>query len=333
VFLPFGDTPNPRGFRPWLTWLLIAVNVLVFLQISFPLSALRPDPGDPQLRAYLQWLLSALPPGASQREALAQVSAYDLFVFEHGFRPVHPELADLFSSMFLHGGLAHLLGNMLFLWIYGDNVEHRVGRLPFLVAYLGTGVAATLVFAAFSGGSGAPLVGASGAISGVLGLYFVQFPRNRVKVFAFLWPLLMNVFLVPARLVLLAFVVIDNLLPAVLGAHSGVAYGAHLGGFAAGAVVAWAWEGGAERRKLRRAGPEPSGGAAGGDGTGARVLPLADSPARRQLLLGLMLMQDGQLPAAWQHLVRALELRPDPDTERRAREALARIAVHPKMRR
>jgi len=183
-----------------------------------------------------------MPPELLARSLLENLSAYDLFVFEHGYKPGAPELADLFSSMFLHGGFLHLAGNMLFLWIYGDNVEHRLGRLGYLVTYLGSGAAATLAFSLFSGPSLVPLVGASGAISGVLGLYFLFFPRNRVKVFVFLFPLLFNVFLVPARWVLGFYVLVDNLLPFVAGAESGVAYGAHLGGFVAGLAVAFGVE-------------------------------------------------------------------------------------------
>ena len=96
----------------------------------------------------------------------------------------------------------HLFGNMLFLWIYGDNVEYRLGRLAFLLWYLATGVAATLFFAVFALDSTVPLVGASGAISGVLGFYFLWFPRNTVRLFVFLFPFFMNVVAVPARIVL-----------------------------------------------------------------------------------------------------------------------------------
>ncbi|HOC99695.1 MAG TPA: rhomboid family intramembrane serine protease, partial [Myxococcota bacterium] len=122
--------------------------------------------------------------------------------------------------------------------IYGDNVEHKLGRLGFLVAYLVTGVAATLSYAALAGNSMTPLVGASGAISGILGLYFILFPKNRVKIFVFLCPLLVTVWHVPARIVLALYLLADNLLPLVLGADSGVAYGAHIGGFVAGVVLA-----------------------------------------------------------------------------------------------
>jgi membrane associated rhomboid family serine protease len=142
--------------------------------------------------------------------------------------------------MFLHGGWLHLAGNMLFLYIFGNNVEYRLGALRYLLAYLGTGIAATLFFALFVGGSQVPLIGASGAISGVLGCYFLWFPRNQVKVFIFLFPLLMNQVLVPARLVLGFYLLVDNLLPFLMTGSSGagVAHGAHIGGFLAGMGVA-----------------------------------------------------------------------------------------------
>lgn len=170
------------------------------------------------------------------------MSAYDLFVFAHGYKPGAPHVADLVLSLFLHGGLMHLVGNMLFLWIYGDNVEHRLGGLAFLFWYLVTGVAATLAFAAFAGDSMIPLVGASGAISGVLGFYFLWFPRNTVRMFVFLFPFFMNVVSIPARIVLGIYLVLDNLLPFLLSGGSGgggVAHGAHIGGFVAGLAVAW----------------------------------------------------------------------------------------------
>jgi membrane associated rhomboid family serine protease len=241
VFLPIGDTPNPPGFRAWVTWGLIAVNTAIFLVVSLPLSARGVDPRDPALLEYVRTLAPELSSRAELAEVLRSVTAYDLLVFEHGYRPGSPEVADLVTSMFLHGGWLHLLGNMLFLWIFGNNVEHRMGRLAYVVAYVGTGVVATLSFAWLAGDSQIPMIGASGAISGVLGLYFVAFPRNKVKVFVFLFPILFDVILVSSRLVLGFYVVIDNLLPLFLGAESGVAYGAHLGGFAGGAGLAFAW--------------------------------------------------------------------------------------------
>ena len=144
--------------------------------------------------------------------------------------------------MFMHGGWMHLAGNMLFLWIYGDNVEHRLGHVGYLVAYLAAGLAATLFFAMFVPNSQIPMLGASGAISGVLGFYFLWFPRNRIKVFVFLFPLLMTTLLIPSRIVLGVYLVIDNILPFLTRPveGSGVAHGAHIGGFLAGLGLALA---------------------------------------------------------------------------------------------
>lgn len=148
MFLPVGDQPNPRG-TPVVNYALIAANVLVFLAVSLPLSTQPADPGDPRLREYVEIIGQNLPPGVSAREVLEQVSAYDLFVFSFGYRPAEPSIVTLFTAMFLHGGFLHLFGNMLFLWIYGDNVEHRLGRIRYLIGYLLTGVAATLFHALF----------------------------------------------------------------------------------------------------------------------------------------------------------------------------------------
>jgi membrane associated rhomboid family serine protease len=248
MFLPLSDAPNPRGV-PWVTYLLMAACVGVYLTVNLPLSLQQPAPDDPVLREYLRVMAPRLPPELPIEELYRQTTRYDLFVFEHGYRPGAPSVIDLFVSMFLHGGLLHLAGNMLFLWIYGDNVEYRLGRIGYLVAYLGTGIAATLFFALFASGSQVPLVGASGAISGVLGLYFLWFPRNVVRVYVFLFPLMMDVVEVSARIVLGFYLVVDNLLPFLVqrGGTSGVAHGAHLGGFAAGLAVALALE----RTRLR----------------------------------------------------------------------------------
>ena len=176
-----------------------------------------------------------------EERLLLQLSAYDLVVFSYGFRPAAPDVIALLTSLFLHGGFMHLAGNMLFLWIYGDNVEHRLGPARYLVAYLGTGILATLSHAVLDFGSVIPMVGASGAISGVLGFYFIWFPRNRVRLWIMLFPFFMHVVYAPARLVLGMYLVIDNLLPflATRGAGGGgVAYGAHIGGFIAGLAYA-----------------------------------------------------------------------------------------------
>jgi membrane associated rhomboid family serine protease len=279
MLLPLSDAPNPRG-TPLVTYGLIVVNVLVYLLLTVPMGMERPDPGDPALRPYLEVIRESLPPGVSLRQVLSQMSAYDLFVFEHGYKPGAPQIPDLLASLFLHGGFMHLFGNMLFLWIYGDNVEHRLGRLPFLFWYLVTGVAATLAFALFAGGSLVPLVGASGAISGVLGFYFLWFPRNTVRVFVFLFPFFMNVIAIPARIVLGIYLVVDNFLPFLFtqgAGGGGVAYGAHIGGFVAGLGVAWMMgrrEVAAPPEEYRR-GPAPA--------DAPRAVPLADAFDRGDL--------------------------------------------------
>lgn len=238
MFIPIGDTPNPRGV-PYVNYLLIGVNVAVFLLVSLPLTFTRPDLNDPLLFEFLRAVGDR---GNIPAQAiLQQLSAYDLFIFRYGYRPSDPSLTTLFTAMFLHGGWLHLVGNMLFLWIYGDNVENRLGRLGYLLAYLGSGVAATLFFAIFVPGSDVPMVGASGAISGILGFYYLWFPRNQVKVFIFLFPFIMNTFLLPARLVLGLYLLVDNLIPFLIngGTATGVAHGAHIGGFVAGLALAF----------------------------------------------------------------------------------------------
>ena len=240
MILPLSDAPNPGG-RPYVTYALIAANILVYALVSLPLGGQPPDTGSPAFAAYVDVVREQLPPGVSLRAALAGTSAYDLYVFEHGYKPASPQAADLFYSLFLHGGFLHLFGNMLFLWIYGDNVEYRMGRLGYLLAYLATGVAATLFFSLFALDSQVPLVGASGAISGVLGFYFLWFPRNTVRMFVFLFPFFMNVVAVRARLVLGIYLLLDNVLPFLVstGGGGGVAHGAHIGGFVAGLAGAW----------------------------------------------------------------------------------------------
>jgi membrane associated rhomboid family serine protease len=161
--------------------------------------------------------------------------------------------------MFLHGGWLHLLGNMLFLYVFGNNVEDRLGRLKYLAFYLGCGYLATYGFALFQAGSTQPLVGASGAIAGVLGAYLVLFPRARV------WSLLTFFFFLPVRLpawlVLGGWFVLQYLYfrGAGIADGGGVAYGAHVIGFLAGAAMVWSLRNTAQPRALQpRWGPYAS---------------------------------------------------------------------------
>ena len=238
LILPIGDTPNPEG-RAVVNYFLIAVNVAVFFIITLPLSMSPADPRDP---AFIEYVRS-IPQFReySYRAVLQHVNAYDLFLFKNAFKPADPGLVSLITSMFLHGGGMHLIGNMLFLWIYGDNVENRLGSFRYLYAYLGAGIAATLFYSLFASHSKTPMIGASGAISGVLGFYYIWFPKNKVKMLFLLFPFFMDVILVPARLVLGFYLVVENLLPFIFSAQKGggVAYGAHIGGFIAGVAVAY----------------------------------------------------------------------------------------------
>ncbi len=148
----------------------------------------------------------------------------------------------VFTSMFLHGGWAHIIGNMWFLWIFGRNVEDSVGHVKFVVFYLLCGVAAAAAQVALSPDSTVPMIGASGAISGVLGAYLLLFPRARVLVLFPIW-IFWRVFYVPALLFLVFWFGLQLLSGmAVLNSNSmdvngGVAFWAHVGGFIAGMVL------------------------------------------------------------------------------------------------
>jgi len=235
--IPLVDFPNGRGHVPIVNSLLLAANVGVFLLIAVPLWGTRPVNG-PELGAYVHAMGAQLTRPEEFRALVRDLSAFDLYLFAHGFRPTAPSLGAFFGSMFLHAGLLQLAGNVLVLWIFGDNVEHRLGSLRYLLAYLGSGMTATLVQWALVPGSPTPIVGAAGAICGVLGLYAVCFPRNRVRL---LWPVPpLRMFEVPARLVLGLYLLLDNVLPFLIGSGAaGAACAAHLAAFIGGAGVAW----------------------------------------------------------------------------------------------
>jgi rhomboid family protein len=148
-----------------------------------------------------------------------------------------PTWLTLFSSMFMHGGLFHIAGNMLFLWVFGDNVEHRVGHAVFLVFYVVAGLIATVAQVLVSIDSYIPTLGASGAIAGVLGAYLVLFPTNRVLVFLF-----RGVVPVPAIVAIGMWAALQVLAGfGAPGEGGGVAYTAHIAGFLAGAAAGLAF--------------------------------------------------------------------------------------------
>ncbi len=211
--IPLYDTPRLQGHRPWIVWTLIAVNAWIFFALV---------------------LRSFDPSGGPEISFDAALSAW-------GFRPAAPTVSTAFASMFLHADVLHLFGNMLYLWIFGDNVEARLGRVGFLLTYLVGGCAAVALHSLLSGSPTVPLVGASGAVSGLLGAYLVFFPGNRVVigyVGAFLLFVRWGTVALPAIVVLLFYLMYENLLPAALGLGGPVAYGAHIGGFLFGAGLA-----------------------------------------------------------------------------------------------
>jgi len=205
--IPIGDENRGRRGVPVVTVTLVAINVLVFLyQNTLTLEGLRS------------------------------------FILTYGAIPAEIEarqdLYTLFTSMFVHGGFAHIAGNMLFLWIFGDNIERRFGPVLFLLFYLGCGLAATGVHMLSAAGSQVPTVGASGAISGVMGAYTLLYPRNRVRVL--IWYL--GVMQVPAFIFLgiwflTQFMTGVATLDVQTAQSSGVAVWAHVGGFAAGVIA------------------------------------------------------------------------------------------------
>ena len=149
-----------------------------------------------------------------------------------------PIYLTIFTAMFMHGGWMHLISNLLYLWIFGDNVEQRFGRVPFILFYLLSGVVATLVQVALGPEVVIPNLGASGAISGVLGAYLILFPRNRVHALFFWFIISVPAFLAIGFWILLQLFNGWGAIFSAGDALGGVAYGAHIGGFVAGLILA-----------------------------------------------------------------------------------------------
>ena len=246
MVIPVHDE-NPTRRTPVVTYLLIAVNVVVFL--LSPVAAHVVGSESPQhecqtLQFFDHW--AAKPYELLHNTQLPAATGEVVRVGGHlGCRTVvHPSyrkvpFLSVLTAMFLHGGWLHLLGNMLFLWVFGNNVEDRLGRLRYLGFYVACGYAATYGFALFQSGSEQPLVGASGAIAGVLGAYLVLYPRAKVL------SLLTFLFFLPVRLpawvVLGGWFLLQYLYFRGAGVADGpsVAYGAHVVGFVVGAVTVW----------------------------------------------------------------------------------------------
>ena len=198
---------NPSNRTPYVTYGLIAANTLIFLSYV----SLFANPN--QLGAFYDaWAL--FPDRISEGR----------------------DYYSLFTTMFLHGGFMHLAGNMLFLWIFGDNLEDEMGHLGFLIFYLGAGLAAALAHVISAPYSGVPTVGASGAIAGVMGGYLLLYPKARIDIL-FIVVVFFRIFSVPAWVMLGIWFGIQVFSGSSAGASgAGVAYWAHAGGFVAGMI-------------------------------------------------------------------------------------------------
>jgi membrane associated rhomboid family serine protease len=202
----------PTRRTPVVNYALIALNILVFIAM---------------------WLAGSSAEGWVYEFAMIPANMRDGVSLG--------DVADIFTSMFMHAGLAHLAGNMLYLWIFGDNVEDRLGSGAYLVFYLVGGAVASLTHLALNPTSEIPTVGASGAIAAVLGAYLVLYPHSRVQTFVPIGPLFMKLTVLPAAVVLGLWFLLQLFETALsLGSPdvAGVAFGAHAGGFVAGMVIA-----------------------------------------------------------------------------------------------
>jgi len=203
MFFPYKDD-NPRVLFPFVTFGIITLNVLVFLG---------------------QFWISGNDPGIGKS-----------LVYMFGFVPAEFNPLTIFTSMFMHGGFAHIIGNMWFLYIFGDNVESILGHVKYFMFYLACGIGAALAQFFVEPASQVPMIGASGAVAGVLGAYMIRFPKARVHVLAVII-IFITTFVVPAQIVLGLWFLMQ--LSGGLGSlgvdtTGGVAWFAHIGGFIIG---------------------------------------------------------------------------------------------------
>lgn len=231
MIFPIGDDNSDRTTTPIVTYALIAINILVFV-------FLQGLGGNEQFT----YAFSTVPQEIVTGEDIARPVVIEA-AGQRGQIPLQPTPGSVYltllTSMFMHGSIMHIFGNMLYLWIFGDNIEHALGRGRFLAFYLITGLIASLahVFStvAFGGNPYIPSLGASGAISGVLGGYLLLFPRRQVKVI--MLRMLTTVPAIVAIGIWFLFQLLEGYLTRGPEAGGGVAYAAHIGGFIAGLAL------------------------------------------------------------------------------------------------
>ena len=229
--IPIRDTIRSRH-KPYVTYIIVAINVMAFFSVNLSLSPRS-------LNAFFQ-LYGILPVRYSNPLVAHQFSALD-------------QMLPFVTSMFLHGGFLHILGNMWILWVFGDNVEDWFGHLSFAVFYLFCGVASGLIHLFFNWGSQLPTIGASGAIAGVMGAYFLLFPYARVltlvPIFIFLQFIELPAYIFLGLWFLLQF--LSGTASGGVGGAGGIAWWAHVGGFVAGAAVVFVRGGGKPKRPTK----------------------------------------------------------------------------------
>ena len=243
---------NPTSRFALVTFILIAINVLVYFGVQQRESS--QDVFTFERAAIPCELVKQRPLTIVEVELTARGVSDDSCGIEtpegignqEAFPNKQVDLAVLYS-MFLHGGLLHIAGNMLFLWVFGNNIEDKMGAVPYAIFYLLSGVVATLAHVAVQPNSTVPLIGASGAVAGVMGAYLVLFPRVRIRTVFIVFLILIRD--IPAMWLLIAWFALQFF----TGNDSGVAWVAHVGGFVFGALVALLFRG-----RLRPTPPPPA---------------------------------------------------------------------------
>jgi membrane associated rhomboid family serine protease len=236
--IPIGDENRGRRRTPWVTRALILANIAVWVYEVI----LNGRGGDQLGRFIYAW--GVTPFEIWNRQDIDPQIAYPVFV-------------TIFTSMFIHGGWLHIIGNMLFLWVFGDNIEDVMGRARFLLFYLLCGIGAAALQIVLATDSQTPMVGASGAISGVMAAYLALFPKGRVRVLIFLG-IFVTVVALPAIIVIGFWIVLQFINGyASVGPDTaqtdGVAYFAHIGGFIAGLLLVFLFRDRREHQRIQRA--------------------------------------------------------------------------------
>ena len=259
--LPISDGGRPRGTFPYVNAALLALNTLVFLYeigvggFGFLLGGDSPGTGISVFFHKFGFIPAELTSGEPYRLLRTRgAGVVDIT------SPI-PTWATMLTAMFIHGGLMHFIGNMLFLWVFGDNIEDTFGHIRYLAFYLAAGALATLSHYAIEPASQTPLVGASGAISGVMGAYLLLYPRNRIRTLVIY--ILITVIELRAVWLLLIWIglqTVQGLLSIGVSEQVSTAFFAHIGGFVVGAGVGAIYKG--LRGRNRRQPPPPGGPAA-----------------------------------------------------------------------